>query len=77
MTRLRRAWQTLAAKQQAAVKRLGWTMLAAGLGALAAVPVLDMAALRAAALAGLVSGINAALLIARRNSLPEEQTDGV
>ena len=63
--------------RKAVAQRLAWTVLAAAGGALLAVPTLDVTALRAAGMAGLVAGINAITLIARRNSLPEESSHGL
>ena len=63
--------------RKAVAQRLAWTVVAAAGAASVAVPTLDVSALRAAGMAGLVAGINAVTLIARRNSLPEDDRHGL
>ena len=46
-------------------ERVLWTVVASGLGALAAFALVDIDALQGAAVAGLAGGINAVLVIAR------------
>jgi hypothetical protein len=47
------------------VERVFWTIVASGLGALAAAPLIDLDAVQGAVIAALSGGINAVLVIAR------------
>lgn len=46
-------------------ERVFWTVVASGLGALAAAPLVDLDAIQGAVIAALAGGINAVLVIAR------------
>lgn len=47
------------------IERVLWTAVAAGLGALVAAPLVDLATLEAAAVAAAAAAVNAVLVIAR------------